>query len=584
MAWNHHQPDETDQDGELPAELRGMDQRLARDGARWRAQVPPPDALLRRVAAHLAPAHPTPAAPTERAPVPPAPAHASGSLHPWQYSAVKGPIPMQPGRIGRNSRVRGWLAAAAALLVVGALAALLYSIGPARPGGGHTAHQATATTTTVTGHWQTAAHLAHIPAIPIIAPSDAQVVYQVQPASAVSVAFAMERSDDGGATWQPLPVPQLPGPIEASAIRVNPVDAHNVFLQMQFGEAQTSPILNCPTPQASVASLVGAGALFTPLSNMAGCPALYASTDGGAHWTLAHLPLIGTLNFTDQSWPLTSVDAIQSQGDRLYAQLMPALYTTGPTGYVVGGSQGAALFTPMSSPGAGAVRLVTSADHGMTWQFADSALASQAPAVCAAYAAPQGVALYALAAENTTCWTSTTTARALWRSDDDGAHWSQVGSFQDEVAQFFADGGNGTSALLYAVTVDQAGNATLRQSGDGGHTWQAAPVAGLPSQMGLYLVAGVLRDGSVVAAMLPNTPGAAATQPSSTYIFSFYALQPGGRSWRQLSSPSPSIGLPGYLLVARGGTPAADGVWIVSADRAFEAPGATYTATEYTLG
>jgi hypothetical protein len=147
--------------------------------------------------------------------------------------------------------------------------------------------------------------------------------------------------------------------------------------------------------------------------------------------------------------------------------------------------------------------------------------------------------------------------------------------------------------VLYALTTDQSGISTLRQSADGGHTWQAVTLAGLPGQMGLYQIAGVLPDGSVVAALLPMrpappTPAPNATpvyaQPRTSFTFTLYALAAGGSSWRQLSSPSPSVGQPGYMLVARGGTGTADGVWIVSADGAFEAPGATYTATEYTLG
>lgn len=482
-------------------------------------------------------------------------------------------------RLERTGRTRSWLAVAAALLVVGLMAALLYSLGPARPGG-HTTTRQIATPAKLTGHWQAVPYLAKELTPPIIAPSDPRIAYELAAPSANGVAHGMQRSDDGGATWHPLPTPALPGPLMDATIRVSPVDAHNVFLQVEFGVQMTGsvgpgvPTLTCPGPLARVAPTTQNNEMLSPLSNYGGCPALFYSTDGGDHWAASHLPLESILVYTNSSWPMLDMNIVQAQGSRLYAAMQPIPNGINPIG----------------------ARLMASGDQGATWQLADASLFSQAPAICDLAVAPQGTTLFALTADSD-CYDSSQMSRTVWRSEDDGAHWNNMGMLPSPAQELFvAGGGNDAPPLLYASAIDSSGAVTLsgvRVSANGGTTWQIAPTAGVPASMSLYQVAGVLPDGSLVAAMLPNTPAPPAnapgatptfTQPRATYPFVLYAWKASDAAWHQLSASAPSIGQPGYMLVSPASGTVSPSVWVVTIDGDFQGgSGATFAADEYVL-
>jgi hypothetical protein len=425
-----------------------------------------------------------------------------------------------------------------------------------------TATRQIATPPKITSHWQAAPHLAQELAAPLFAPSNPLVAYELPAPSANGngAAHDFQRTDDGGATWQAISPPQTPGPLMNAAFRVSPLDAHNVFLQVDFGVPLNGDgSLTCPGPLASRGRPFGGRFLLAPRSNTGNCPALFYSTDGGDHWVPSHLPMPGDLVYANESWPMTNTTVPREQGGRLYAELQLAPNGASPLG----------------------VRYMVSADHGATWQLADTALFTQAPAICTEVATQQGTSLFALTAD-TNCFDSSDRARTLWRSDDNGATWIQEGPLPAPAQQLFATGGGGgPQPLLYAITLDQSGNPTLsgiQVSANSGHTWQAAPLAGAPATRSLYQIAGMLSDGSLVAAMLPSTP---LTQPPTTYTITLYALKAGAAAWRQLSPPSPPLGQPGSLLVAPGGgasTP--DTIWVVSLTGNFQQPGATYATEE----
>lgn len=473
-------------------------------------------------------------------------------------------------------RARGWLAAAAALLVVGLMAVLLFSLGPSRPGSRSTA-AATATAGRISGHWQTVPHLSHELTAPIVAPSDPQVAYELEALSDNGVAHGMRRTDDGGASWHALPDPTIPGPLLGAAIRVSPVDARNVFLQLEFGVQMTGdgvPTLNCPGPLASVAPSTQGNLLLSPLSNYGGCPALFYSTDGGDHWAPSKLPAPSQLVYTNFSWPIGDLGVVQAQGTRLYAAMQPVPVGTSPVG----------------------VRLMVSIDRGATWNFADVELVSQAPIECDATAAPQGATLFALTAESD-CFAMDQPARWIWRSDDGGDHWTKIGAAPGYQARFagVALGANAAQPIPYLLVAANSVDSLLKlaASQDGGRTWQLAPTAGVPSTMQFFEVAGVASNDSLIVAMQPAVPTAPTTSsgatptpalPRTSYTLTLFSWKAGDAAWRQISGASRSIGQPGYALVAPGGGTTPASIWIVSLHGDIFSPGSTYDLDEYVLG
>lgn len=445
---------------------------------------------------------------------------------------------------------RGWMAAGLALLLAG----LLGCSGP-------TATRQIATPPKLTSHWQSAPHLGQELAAPFFAPSNPQVAYELPAPSDNGVAHGFQRTDDGGVTWHALDLPQVPGPLMDAVFRVSPLDPHNVFLQVDVGIPENSDgSVTCPTALAGSARPLGSRFLLAPRSNNGNCPALFYSTDGGDHWVPSRLALPGELAYANLTWPMTNSGVPQAQGGRLYAAVQPGPGATTPIG----------------------VRFMASADQGANWQLADGALFSQEPAICDAIATEAGTTLFALTAEST-CDDSSQTTRTLWRSDDGGVTWIQEGALPAPAQQLFAaSGGSSAQPLLYTTSLNQSGNPTLsgiQVSVDGGHTWQTAPHAGVPATQSLSQIVGTSSDGSLVAAMQPiaSTPPYA-TQPSTTYTVTLYALKAGTASWRQISPPSPALGQPGYYLVAPGTGSTADAIWVVSLTGNFQMPGAIYAA------
>ena len=361
-----------------------MYHRLLDEGAAWRTtpELPRIGAQLRERANQLTleQSEPVAAAPsritTRRSPS--SPAHEEPSL---------------PRALPR--RVSGWLGAAVAVIVVGALAALFLSAGPGRQGAGPGAKPSA---TSAHGRWVSLDSLA-APAqfdandTPAIAPSDPRVVYesfargiqQHQPAT-------LRRTDDGGAHWHELPIPVPAAHVGHAGFLVSPLDARNVFLTLVDTDAS-----DCPP---GTAQPMGEGT-----ANGVLCWLQYTSADSGAHWKATKLPASGTLvpNLTNNS--ATALQASRGSDGQ------PQLYA------LLGCSTSATACS----------RLIVSADSGLSWRYADAELlAAGATNVCGAAADRQSTTAYAVTTAGKECGWLTQQTLTLWRSDDAGAHWTHA--------------------------------------------------------------------------------------------------------------------------------------------------------------
>jgi hypothetical protein len=218
-----------------------------------------------------------------------------------------------------HGRLRRFGAVAAALVVVGGLAALLLSTAPGRFRSSPAAPASTSTSVTQLGRWVDLSQLDYSPAfnandVPAMAPSDPRVVYETlaqdgkgwgnQPAQ-------LRRTDDEGATWHLLPLPVPADHIAGAGVAVSPLTAQTVFLTLFEYTAA-----DCLADHAQPITTPGDAAVY--------CWLQFTSTDGGVHWTTTRLPLANgtasgvlTSSVTDgHAGPITS-GALSAQGTRL---------------------------------------------------------------------------------------------------------------------------------------------------------------------------------------------------------------------------------------------------------------------------
>ncbi|HEX2351036.1 MAG TPA: hypothetical protein VHI51_21580 [Ktedonobacterales bacterium] len=362
---------------------------------------------------------------------------------------------------------------------------------------------------------------------PAIAPSDPNVIYETMAQGLQEHAPAsMRATSDGGKTWRTLALPLPADHIGYAGISVSPANPQVVFLSLIDTVAA-----DCPANRLESMG-EGSGSL---------CRLEYTSVDGGAHWRATNLPLAGGV-----------------------PGLLTASANSGLAGPILSNSasvQGERLFSGFLCVDFGCTRLLSSADGGVTWSFADQGmLAGGAKNVCDYAASAASATLYAATSAGA-CGYNQQQPYTLWTSHDAGASWTKVGvlATSNERGMVVAQDSATGASLLYmglprttAMSQDKMGDpfpvisqspSDVLVSVDGGQTWQHAPTQGIPAGHSIYFQIGplgTLRDGSVLMDVIPTTSanGAEADNFSGSAI---YAWKPGDTSWRYITSVNAEI-------------------------------------------
>ncbi len=492
--FNGYRRDDAGEMADLPPELTALHRRLAADSERWLRTLPPSDGMADY--ARTMPQRMTATQNSTR--------DDTSSPRREVSQDMKGRISMPSPR----NRLRLFLPVAAAILVVALLAITFtqFKIGHTQPG---SPGKNTPTVQHDTG-WValpkldvTTAFDANTP--PAIAPTDPNVVYETLSDGRYGNHSTMRRTDDGGNTWQTLPMPVPSDKIEWMGITVSPTDAHTAFLTLIDDK-----VADCPAD------------LIVPNTegNSQRCWLNYYSADAGAHWTLLHF-----------SFKAAGFDHLFSQGNRLFAS----------TSCVDSGS------------GFPCTHIVMSADGGKTWQTVDAALTQGGNPITAFTVAD--TSLFAVTCAATSCDLLGQVTRTVWQSDDAGAHWIRNGAtptnnvFDTGVVTATVDKATGKT-LLYAVAPTITSVPTNKEGGqipnysesprdlyvsaDGGKSWVSAPAQGIPAGMKPWWDignVGTLQDGSVVASFIPLN---AQDDFAGSVLF---AWKLGDSAWHQIAPP-----------------------------------------------
>ncbi len=436
---------------------------------------------------------------------------------------VRADLPSRPSQPARAaSRWRASVAVAAVIALIAVFALVMHSFA----GQGHGTQRNPnnpAIHNTQPGKWVKQYTLSTKDAI-TVAPGDPSVIYRV-----LTSGLAFQRSDDGGKAWKTYTVPSqkiVNDPQASLTLQVSPLDAQMVFATIWSNTSNP----NCPPALGDVSgrnsNLMAETAV---LSGGYTCTFQYVSTDGGATWATPQTPIQGALGSFYFTGGYGLIPPFVAQGNRLYTALAPDINGAESQGF----------------------RLVSSSD-GIHWSAADAPLAVQNLRVMEYAATPDGSTLFA-----TTRPISSVGGinREFWRSDDGGAHWTDLGEFPESPAQY------GMTYLLGAATIGgktvvyygaseahfltgtPPANApttgiapdNVYASVDNGKTWQAAPTANIPSGQRAALEAiGTLGDGSLVLDF-DTRLGSAAANGSHGGNVAFYAWKPGDSGWTQLS-------------------------------------------------
>ncbi|MGH2514718.1 MAG: hypothetical protein ACRDHP_03600, partial [Ktedonobacterales bacterium] len=378
----------------------------------------------------------------------------------------------------------------------------------------------------VQGSWSAVPGLQRLTGSVVIAQSSPNVVYETVPtqsdaAPTVGQSVALRRSDNDGGSWRTLATPRPTNSAVASwtptNVLVSPADPNVVAITVVAVMSYNVP-KPCPadltlayTPPASGTATAGktlSDAL--PLNGFATCSAQYLSTDGGVHWT--------KIAFTGVQPSADGLQSLAEQPGHLYS----TMYSDDQQGPVAG-------YRLLSGLG------------GASWQPIDAALRAQGRHICGFVAVPMDTTLYA---ETTSekCYSYTTHPEELWRSDDAGATWRDIGSLTGQLSVLGAaeEGPYDAQPTLYVYTVSQPDLYALHLevSTDGGYSWQSAPSAGIPTGFTPVLhMTGMLSDGSLVAEFSPNPQAG----PNTPVTIGFYAWHAGDSAWHQVA---PAISIP----------------------------------------
>ena len=483
----------------LPVDLQPLYRRLTDDGAAWQAASAARFALLAR----------TLVADVERI-------ASDGAIDVQADDAddtpAATPIALPAGAhiaLPAHSHKREWIFGTLAAVAVVALLALVLQGALAGRGSTGPANKST-------GHWQILDKLTWKRAssgqvLPSIAPTNPQVVYEAtnlvngaaETSKAVSYA-SLRRTEDGGESWQNLPLPLPIVDVSTVVVRVSPLNAQTVFLSI-WDRSTTA---------------------CEPTNGIAGegCERGYVSYDGGDSWRAQTLPVRGVLDTSG---------SIVAQDSRLYA-------------------------TNVCNDDS-CVHLLTSFDGGVTWHAMDAQITASKQHVCDLAAPTSGRTVYAVASQFV-C-TQLPSSKTLWRSDDASATWTQVGPLlpKSGAAQSFTllsdplltAPGRNYSALLYLSQpyVTAHTGTSFQYSEDGGVTWKSTPeVPNIPSNAYDAVQplpigeATVLSDGSLLYFPFA-TPGTRMTP---------YVWTPGDSAWQRLPQLPAEVTGPGSITVTPG--------------------------------
>jgi hypothetical protein len=523
--------DESDDLGKLPAELATTHQALHDLASAWATTTPSAERLIaftRQLPTQRAAAdRPIDAPLNQREQAPRSHSAASGGSGSGR-------------RLPRRGRALTGLAAA--VVIVGLLAATLLRLAPSHTGKiTRVAPTATALLTTArlaeepsqqppSGEWRTVAHAQLIPA-----PSDGSVVYQADGAVA-------RISQDGGATWRTLTLPAFTQKnvlSDAVELRVSEADWRVVLLSMTLFVTSYDPTA-CPAgsrPPAPSSQLGMHGG--TLASGQPYCYANFASHDGGASWAAMRLP-------SDVDSPPNALDTahVWQLGQSLYGVNIPAIFPS-----VLGSS------------------VLVSHDLGVTWAYDNTSSPESSAHLCSFLPSAPNNALYALTAAQRCDTGNGLSHSILWRSDDGGATWNQVAAldfsaFTELVAATPTTTGHGL--WLYAFQPGAKNSSAALVSMDGGATWIQTPSMPPAGASEFHFPAwSVLADGSMVVATMGYRGSSVSAPPASA---TFYAWRPGDAAWRPLTTTVTTLTSNNgedLVTLARGGSGALDTLWVV---------------------
>lgn len=425
----------------------------------------------------------------------------------------------QPRHRPLGRLISGVSAAAAVVVIAIIVTALVISHGGQPAKTGSAPQTGSSSNVPTSKDWQAVPHLTNTPDDPVISPSNPQVVYEAKMASAdLPTTVTLQRSDDGGATWHTLALPDGITQVYSATFMVNPVSDQRVFVDF-------------PTPCSSAQANTFAPA-FAPYSGGANtCIFAYFSTDGGAHWSLVNFPVHQAGLKAGFDYPGTGY-GLQAQGDHLYDLIS----------------------TPVNGYGSS---FLSSTDGGATWQFIDQPMVAQGACVAGYAATPTGSTVFAVTVDQ--CFSASGGAAAasslavpfsgggsinfnLWRSDDAGADWTLVGPAPDSRVHLSLNSA-GQPVLFLAPIIPELGRGEggvpPQFSTDGGQTWQDGPLP--EGQSNSSDILGTLSDGSIIVSFTDNTT-------RKNHLFSW---KPGDTAWHQLNGTFQ--GTPQYLVVIPSG-------------------------------
>jgi len=478
----------------------------------------------------------------------------------------------------RHRFAQGLVAIAAAILIVGLLGAVLYNLGAsqhksptgqrATPGVHYLGAKAK---WQVMGQYPVDPYLNDQPEY-FVSQSNPMIVYK-----AIAGNFVMQRSTDGGATWQNIALPQVDFPgvnDDGVSLTVSPVNTQILILTLRSGPENP----NCPANTASAsrndtrvqqniggraASQSSDAAMATqlspkiPASGGYSCSFQYISGNGGASWSKAQLP-DGVL-VSD----VTLQNVLDAHG-RLIGSRLYSLASSNAT-------------RSTSS----VLRLMSSLDGGLTWTFIDQSLYAQGWETYTFTATPTGSIVFV---ETTTTVGGNHTGEDLWRTSDAGAHWTELGRAplftSDSVLQGFTATEVAGKTLLYAdsnnaslIANDGTPYAGLASApnqvfvtADNGHRWQHAPMAGVTAGMDSPDSAlGTLSNGASVFQFNKIRVTESGSYFTITYSdTTYYSWSPGANAWLQLTpsldgEPTAQAGVQ-WLVPAHDGQP--ETIWV----------------------